>query len=156
QVWLLMTSPTNVTVTVPVAQLSTAVTLVGSGAGTSSSHSTVMLAGQVTVGATLSNTVIVWAQVEELPQASVAIYVRININWFTQIWLVITSPPCVMTTSPIRQLSVAVTAVTSGSGTSSAHVTVRLAGHVTSGATSSNTVIVWAQVAVLPHSSVAI
>jgi len=40
-------------------------------------HSNVMFAGQVSTGATLSSTTIVCAQVLELPQASVALQVRV-------------------------------------------------------------------------------
>jgi hypothetical protein len=60
--------------------------------GTSLAHSTVIFAGQVMVGGVLSNTVITCAHVAELPQASVARYVRVSINLFTQVMFVITSP----------------------------------------------------------------
>ena len=54
-------------------QLSDETTLPGFGAGTSAAQVTVTFAGHVMVGAVLSKTVIVWAQVAELPQTSVAV-----------------------------------------------------------------------------------
>ena len=71
QVWLVMTSLINVTVTVP-PQLSLVVAEAGLGAGTWLAHCTVTGAGQVIIGSELSKTVIVCEQVAELPQASVA------------------------------------------------------------------------------------
>jgi hypothetical protein len=55
-----------------VPQLSVAVTAVISGDGTSVIQATVILTGQLICGAMLSFTVIVWLQVAELPQLSVA------------------------------------------------------------------------------------
>ena len=59
-----------VTVTVP-PQLSLVGKLVLAG-GTLLAHETVTFAGQVIVGGVLSKTVMIWAQVAEFPQASVA------------------------------------------------------------------------------------
>src|SRR5512135_1856978 len=58
-------------------------------------------------------------------------------------------------TAGVPQLSVAVTRVISGAGTWVMHSKVRSAGQVITGAVVSFTVIVWAQVAVLPQLSVA-
>jgi hypothetical protein len=70
-VWLVMTSPTSVTLTVP-PQLSLVMTLAGLAAGTRFAHDTVIAPGQVIVGAVGSITVIACVQVAVLPQASVA------------------------------------------------------------------------------------
>ena len=43
------------------------------------SHSIVTLSGQVTAGAVVSTTVIVWTQLELLPQSSVAFHVRVTV-----------------------------------------------------------------------------
>jgi hypothetical protein len=72
QVWLLIASPSCVTVVAPVLQLSVVVTSIVFGAGTCEAHDTVTGGGQVSIGGVLSNTVIVCAQVALLPQASVA------------------------------------------------------------------------------------
>jgi hypothetical protein len=64
------TSPAQVTTGVP--QLSVAVTVLMSAAGTSVMQATVTPAGQVMMGAMLSFTVIVWLQVAVLPQLSTA------------------------------------------------------------------------------------
>ncbi len=59
-------------------------------------------------------------------------------------------------TTGVPQLSVADTCVISGAGTWVIHSNVRSAGQVMRGEVVSFTVIVWAQVAVLPQLSVAI
>ena len=69
----LVTSPTCVTVTAP-PQLSEVVTLLGFGAGT---EDTVTFAGHVMLGAVVSLTVMVCDALLELPQASVAVHVRV-------------------------------------------------------------------------------
>ena len=66
-------------------QLSVEVTLAGLGVGTWLLHVTVIPAGQVNVGAVLSNTEMVCAHVAELPHASVALYVRVMVNRFAHI-----------------------------------------------------------------------
>ena len=71
-----------------------------------------------------------------------------------QVWLVITSPMKVTVTAP-PQLSPVVTAVVFAAGTRLAQVTVTLAGQVMVGGVLSNTLNVWAQVAVFPQASVA-
>jgi hypothetical protein len=143
-----------VTLTVP-PQLSDVVTRAVLGAGTSLAHWTVIFAGQVIVGAVLSNTVITCAQVAELPHASVALYVRVNVNLLTHVMLVITSLTWVTVDVP-AQLSVTVTCAIFGAGTCDAHWNVRLAGQVTIGGVSSNTLMICAQVAELPQASVAL
>ena len=69
-------------------------------------QSIVMFAGQVSVGATLSSTNIVCTQVLELPQASVAVQVRVMVNSCGH------APPATTSletmTGALSQLSVAV------------------------------------------------
>ena len=60
-----------------------------------------------------------------------------------------TSP--IHVTTGIPQLSVAVTGVISGAGTSVVHATVTAAGQVICGAMLSFTVMIWVHVAVLPQ-----
>ena len=71
-----------------------------------------------------------------------------------QIWLEITLLSKVTTTAP-PQLSLVVTAVVLAAGTNPAQETVTLAGQVMLGGVWSKTVIVCAQLAVLPQASVA-
>jgi hypothetical protein len=73
-----VTSLTKLTVTVPL-QLSVVVTAVGLGVGTPEEQVTVVAGGQVICGATLSLTVMICEQVAVLPQASVALYVRVTV-----------------------------------------------------------------------------
>ena len=68
----MVTSLTNVTTGAGPEQLSLVVTVAILGTGTNAAHCTVIAAGQIMVGGILSNTVITWIQVAELPQASVA------------------------------------------------------------------------------------
>ena len=68
------------------------------------------------VGGVPSNTVITCVQVAELPQTSVAIYVRVKVKRLTHVWFVMTSPPLVTVTTP-AQLSEAVIDPGSGAGT---------------------------------------
>src|SRR5687768_10724582 len=111
-----MTSVATVTVTAP-AQLSVATTAPVFAGGTRLAHCTVTFAGQVIVGGVLSKTVIVWAQVPELPHASTAEYTRVIVNLFAQVIFVITSGATVTVEEP-PQLSVTVTAPVFGGGTS--------------------------------------
>ena len=67
----MITSAAKVTVTEP-PQLSDVMTAPTLAAGTALAHETVMLAGQVMLGAVLSSTVIVCVQVAVLPHTSVA------------------------------------------------------------------------------------
>ena len=112
-------------------------------------------AGHVIAGGVPSKTVMTCVQVAELPQTSVAMYVRVKVKRLTHVWFVMTSPPLVTVTTP-PQLSEAVMEPGAGAGTKLAHETVMGAGHVNVGGVSSKTTMISAQVAVLPHSSVAI
>src|SRR3989454_5100045 len=108
-------------------QLSVAMTAPSLGAGTALAHWTVTSAGMlVMTGAVLSLTVMVWVRLLLLPQASVAVYVRLTTNLLTQapgmVWSL-----CVMAGVP-PQLSVAMTAPSLGAGTALAHWTVTSAG----------------------------
>jgi nitrogen fixation protein len=153
QVWLETTSSTNVTVGVP-AQLSLAVTLDIEFAGTLAAQETVTATGQVTVGGVWSLTVIVCEQVAELPQTSVARYVRVTVKRLAQVWPETTSSTKVTVGVP-AQLSLAFTLDTLFAGTFAAQETVTATGQVTVGGVWSLTVIVCAQVAELPQTSVA-
>src|SRR5438046_9208164 len=64
--------------------------------------------------------------------------------------------PCQLTVTAPPQLSLVVTLLVSGAGTWLAQLTVRLLVHVMLGGLVSWTVMVWAQVALLPHKSVAL
>ena len=79
-----------------------------------------------------------WVHVAELPQTSVAMYVRVKVKRLTQVWFVMTSPPLVTVTTP-AQLSEAVIEPGAGAGTSLAHDTVIGAGQVNVGGVSSKT-----------------
>ena len=81
---MVVTSLTKVTVVAP-PQLSLAVTVSGFAGGTRFAHCTVTFGGQVIVGTVLSKTVITWAQVAEFPQASVDLYVRVNVSLLVQV-----------------------------------------------------------------------
>ena len=72
QVCAEMTSPKKVTITVP-EQLSEEVTKLLLAAGTSELQLTVIALGQVILGGVISLTVIIWVQVAEFPQISVAL-----------------------------------------------------------------------------------
>src|SRR5436309_1996590 len=90
-------------------QLSVATTAVSSAAGTTPAHWTVTSAGMlVMTGALVSLTVMVWMRLLLLPQASVAVYVRLMTKLFTQLPVMVWSM-WAMTGDP-PQLSVATTA----------------------------------------------
>ena len=72
QVCAEMTSSTKVTIIGP-EQLSEVVTKLLLGAGTAELQLTVIEFGQVILGGVLSSTVIIWVQVAEFPQTSVAL-----------------------------------------------------------------------------------
>jgi hypothetical protein len=93
-------------------------------------------------------------QVALLPQLSVARYVRLMTNWPGQLLELIESPCQVTPTAP-PQASLVVTLLVFGAGTRLAQLAVRLLGQVMLGGVVSCTVIVWVQVALLPHWSVA-
>ena len=86
-------------VTTGVPQLSVAITRVMSGAGTSVTQATDILAGQVMAGGVLSSTVKFCAQLLTLPQLSAMLYVRVTVLgqspvavWLTRVKLPTTSP----------------------------------------------------------------
>jgi hypothetical protein len=146
-------SLTCVTVTVPL-QLSLAVTNAVFGAGTFAAHVTVIAEGHVSVGATLSLTVIVCVHVAVLLHASVARYVRVTVNLLIQLTLLVASLTCVTVTVPL-QLSDVVTEAVFGAGMFDAQITVCGAGQEINGAWVSLTVMICEQVAVLLQASVA-
>jgi hypothetical protein len=119
-------------------------------AGTSGGQATVTLTGQVICGAMLSFTVISCTHVAVFPQLSEAMYVRV----ITRGQLPLHTSPTHVTTG-VPQLSVALTDVMSGAGTSGGHATVTAAGHRICGAMLSSTVIICVQVAVFPQESTA-
>lgn len=131
-------------------QLSTAVTPVVAAVGIVLAHETVTAVGHVTVGAMLSNTVIVCAQVDMFPHASVALYLRVIVNLFAQITLPVWSLTNAKVMAPV-QLSVALTPAVVCAGTSDAQLTVTGAGQLMLGATLSRTVINWLQVEKFPQ-----
>src|SRR5437870_9051920 len=148
-----MLSPTKLITGVP-PQLSLAVTLPGSGAGPALAQATVTAAGQLIAGGRLSLTVIVCVQAWVLPPASVARWVRVSVNWLTQLLALMLSPTKLITGVP-PQLSLAVTLAVSGAGTALATAPVTAAGHLLAGGRLSLTVIVCVQVWLLPQASVA-
>src|SRR5690242_6584711 len=109
----------------------------------------------VIVGGVESFTVMVWTWLLLLPQASVAVYVRLMTNLLTQapaevwsLWLITGAPP---------QLSVATTAASSAARIAPTHCTVTSAGTlVITGRVSSLTVMVWIWLLLLPQESVAV
>jgi hypothetical protein len=112
-------------------------------------HSTSDTVGHVIEGAVLSVTEIVRLQVEELPQSSVAVQVRVTVKG--QLPEVVTSANVGSTS--LSQSSVAVAEPkTIGFG----HSTFDTVGHVIEGAVLSSTAIVLLQVEELPQSSVAV
>ena len=108
---------------------------------------------QTAIGGTLSLTIIDWTQVDELPQASVAVHVRLIVP--SQGKLPDTTSEWVKVITP-GQLSVAVAVPVTEGMVSVVHVTVAVGGHVIIGGTVS---IVWipiVQVLMLPHQSVTV
>src|SRR6266568_1720387 len=96
----------------------------------------------------------VWAQVALLPHRSTARYVRVMTKRLAQLLELIESP-CQLTATAPPQLSLLVTLLVSGAGTKPAQLTVRLLVQVMLGGLVSWTVMVWVQVALLPHRSTA-
>src|SRR5439155_11337581 len=104
------------------------------------------------LGGLVSLTVMVWIQVALLPHQSVARYVRLIINCPGQLLELIASPCQVTVTAP-PQASLVVTLLVFGAGSCVAQLSVRLVGQVMLGGLVSWTVMVWVQVALLPHAS---
>jgi hypothetical protein len=140
QLTLLVTSLTKAMVVAP-PQLSVALTPVVVCAGIEPAHAKLMFAGQLILGATLSNTVIVWLHVDVLLHRSLAMKVRVTVNLLAQIMLLVTSLTKLKVVAP-PQLSVALTPAVVCTGIALEHVTVTAAGQVMLGAMLSNTVIV--------------
>jgi len=115
---------------------------------------TMRLLGHVMLGGLVSLTVMICVQVALLPHWSVPRYVRLMTNCPAQL-LELTESPCQLTATAPPQLSLVVTLLVFGAGTWLEQLTVRLVGHVILGGLISLTVIVWTQVALLPHWSVA-
>jgi hypothetical protein len=153
QMMLLVTSPTKLNVVAPL-QLSVALTPAVVCAGIADAQVTVTAAGQVMLGDTLSNTVMIWLQVAVLLQMSDAMNVRVTVNLLAQLTLLVTSLTKLNVVAP-PQLSVALTPVVVCAGIALAHVTVTGPGQVIVGTMLSFTVMIWLQVAVLLHKSVA-
>ena len=97
----------------------------------------------------------VWVQVDELPHASVALYVLVTRKLFTQVTLVVRSLTNVIIGTPV-QLSLALTLAGFGGGICEAQWTVTPDGQVIVGGVPSNTVMICVQVAVVKHASVAL
>src|SRR5215469_4579842 len=108
-------------------------------------HSRTRSGGQVRVGLVVSRTVIVWTQLELLPQASVAVQVRAMTLVAPQ--LLLTESLYVMATW--LQVSVAVATPVALVPVSAGHSNVRLGGQVMTGLVMSRTVMVWTQLVVL-------
>src|ERR1051326_2711638 len=79
-------------------RLSEAMTMCVSGAGMLPKHCTDRGPGAVIIGALVSCTVIVWVQISKLPQASVALYVRVIV--MTQLFVAYVSPTKLFETEP--------------------------------------------------------
>jgi hypothetical protein len=129
---------TNVTTTAA-SQLSSAITPLISGAGTSSIHSNVTSAGHEIVGGVSSFTIIMCVHVAAFPQASVA--------WNTQVITVGQGPSELKDTgvrTGVPQLSVTVMSaiIAPTFGASSIHSTSAVAGHEIVGGVSSTTSII--------------
>ena len=149
-----VTSPTCVIVGTPHA--SVAVTKLIFGPGTIPLHpGTTTAAGQLIAGGVVSTVrVIVWVQVDELPHASVARYVRVVVSVHPTRF--VTSPICVTVGTP--HASVAVTKLIFGPGTAALQPgNITAAGQVIAGGVVSTVLVnVWVQVDELPHASVAL
>jgi len=94
------------------SQLSLVVTALGSGDGTRLRHCTLVLAGQVMLGAMVSLTVMVWVQLALLPAVSLAVQVRVITLLQLEPGLLCVSLNC--TVLAPSQLSLAVTVAVGG------------------------------------------
>src|SRR5437870_8495669 len=125
------------------------VTRVMLGTFTPPAHCTFTRSGYVMIGGIVSWTVFLHVPVPILPHTSVALYVRVMVNWLKQLLALITSLTQLTVTVP-AQWSLAVTRLVLGAGTSPAHCTFTGAGQVMIGGVVSLTVIVCVYVALLP------
>jgi hypothetical protein len=144
-------SPTWTTVTVP-PQLSDAVTEAMLGAGTAEKHWTATAPGQVIDGGVVSTNVMCWTHEEWFPHASVAVHVRL-IPVPAQ--LVVPGASAKVTSTVPAQLSVAVAVPVFAGAVDAPHGSWASPGQVIEGGVVSLTVIVWVQLAWLPHASTA-
>src|SRR5437667_122915 len=115
-------------------------------------HSSTRLGGQLIVGGVVSRTVMVWTQLVLLPQASVADQVR-AITLVAPQLLVIESLKLTLTEP---QPSWAVAAPVALVLVLAGHSSTRLGGQVIVGGVVSRTVMVWTQLLLFPHWSVAV
>ena len=106
---------------------------------TSPSHSTVPLAGQEMLGASVSTIVMIWSQLTLFPHASVAVQVRVMTDSPGQLPATTTSDS-EMVTAP--QLSVAVAAPVAALEAEPSHSMVVSAAQVMTGAVLSTTVMI--------------
>ncbi|MDP7743874.1 MAG: hypothetical protein QGF67_20705, partial [Lentisphaeria bacterium] len=118
-------------------------------------HSTVVSAGQVMLGASSSTTAMVWSQVLLLPQASVAVQVRVMTLSCAQLPAATLSAEFAVRFG--SQLSVAVALPSAATLVDSPQLIVTFAGQVIAGAVVSVIVMIWSQeVLLLPQASVAV
>jgi len=124
--------------------------------GSKDAHSTVSDGGQVILGGVLSSTKMTWMQELELPQASVALQVRLMVISCAQTVLgIITSVEVIVGAASQRSVAVATPLVPPGAVLES-HSMVISGGHVINGGVVSCTAIVALHVAELRQSSVAV
>jgi hypothetical protein len=115
-------------------------------------HSTVASAGHVIEGTAVSITVITWTQLDVFSHSSSAVQVRVNVNVPPQPGALL-SALLIVTPSQVSlasALPLVATVVSAG------HSRVIEAGQVIEGAVVSTTSIVWSQLALFPHASVAV
>jgi hypothetical protein len=113
---------------------------------------TVESAGQLIAGASSSMTVTTWSQLEMLPQASVAVQVRVITSACAQLPASTLSLSVML--NSLSQLSVALATPVPALVRSSSQFTVTSAGQLIAGAASSTTVTTWSQLEALPQASV--
>jgi hypothetical protein len=151
-IWLVTTSLTKVTVTVP--QLSVVLTPPELTGGTCEAQDTVTLAGQLIPGDALSSIMIVCTQLLELPQSSVALQVRVMVYSCAH------APPTVTSLEVMvgvaSQLSDAVAEPVFAGKVLAVQRMVTFGGQDMVGAMLSSTTIVCTQELVLPQSSLAV
>ena len=117
------------------------------------------MAGQVITGAVVSSTFTVCTQVLKLPQASVALHVRVIVYWYCAqptVPCVLTSLKVIMISATAEQLSAPVAIPVFAGEVSSSHSIVKSIGQVITGGVVSSTLIVCTQVLKLPQASVAL
>jgi hypothetical protein len=114
-------------------------------------HSAVLSGAQVMLGGVVSTTVMVWLHVAELPHLSIAVQTRVAENVLPQSPLV-----TVLTVTMIRFVPSQVSTAVGGVKLHGVpHSTNRLGAQEMAGGALSTSMMVWLQVALLPHWSVA-